>query len=233
MTQEAISRELKVSVRTWNRWENGETEPSPENLGKLINLVKKRANKEFRWEFLNQIIYGASILTFGKKEKEIIKDIKKNWEKLKHSPIIQKIFQEHPEYQNLPFEEIFKRYTKNKISFNGSFILNSLPIPLSLKKKYPKIKKTQKIKNNNRIVKNKGKKTPKEKNTRNKKNPDNKNDSESEEGDASDEWKEESKKVWEDYYKRPITNIEIEEIQLNLCNFFKVLRKWYTKEKRR
>jgi len=230
MTQEEIARKLNISVRTWNRWENEEIEPSSENLEKIINLVKKQANKEFRIEFLKQVIYNAPILTFGRKEKDIIRDVMKNWNKLRNSPVMKKIFQENPEYKSLSFDEIFKRYTKNKISFNGCFILNLLPIPSSFDKKYPKIKKIRKVKNTNRIMKNKVKKSPKEKNIHKHKNSDKKDENDCEEGDDdSDEWKEENKKLWENYYKRPLTNEEIEEIRFNLCNFFKLLIKWYNK----
>jgi len=129
MSQDEISRYLGISNRTWWRWENGVIEqPTYENWKKITKLIKKRSHQEFEIDFLKWVIYDKPILTFGRTKEELLKEIEKNTEEFMKSPIMVKVLEENPQFKNLPFREIFRRYTKDKISLNAMVLLNSLPI---------------------------------------------------------------------------------------------------------
>jgi transcriptional regulator with XRE-family HTH domain len=157
LTLEEFARAVGVSTYTVWRWENGITDqPTIEHWRKIINLIKKKGNKEYKEDFLKWVIYDKLIPTWNKSEKELIVEIEKNQQEFIKSPIMQKVFQENPELRNLPFKEIFKRYTKNKISLNASILLNSLQI-YPPKRGRPRKTKRNKAKNNIKSLKRKSK----------------------------------------------------------------------------
>ena len=228
MSQEEIARALGISLRTWVRWEAQDIEqPLYENRKRIIELIKKHGHKEFRRDFLKQTIYDAPIVTVGRKEREIINDIKENWEKIKNAPILKKIFEEHPEYKKLSFDEILEKYTKDRVSFNALFLLNSLPLHSSFNKQHPKFEKPQKVKKIDVVVRNKIKRRPRKNSRHRNKNSEKQDESGSD--DDSDDWEGKSEKLWGNYYKRPLTDAELEEIQTNMYRFFSLLREWYNK----
>lgn len=209
MSIEEIAREVGVSTYTYWRWENNITDqPSPKYVKKIEKLIKKKANEEFQKNFLKWVIYDKKISTIGKTKEEIIKEIEKNQQMFMNSPIFDKVFKENPEFKNLPFHEIFERYTKNKFSYNGIFLLNSLPTN-PLKRGRPK-KINKKLKQHNKNIKQKTqiKKSPREKHKH--KNT-NKNES-SEDSEESDE---------EPLYKFDFDKDA--EARYNLISFFNLL----------
>ncbi|MGC8977630.1 MAG: hypothetical protein ACP5OB_08460 [Candidatus Ratteibacteria bacterium] len=72
-----------------------------------------------------------------------------------------------------------------------------------------------------KVVKNKVKKSPREKHRKKNKTSGEKENEEDGGGndDNPDDWIEKSKKFWQDFYNRNLTDEEIEEIQKNLNNF--------------
>jgi DNA-binding transcriptional regulator YiaG len=191
LTQEGFARAVGVSNYTVWRWEEGIIEqPTPKIIKKIMNLIKKKGNEEFKRDFLKFVIYDYPIATFNKSEKELIEEIEKNREQFIQSPVMQKILNEHPEWKDLPFKEIFKRYTKGKISLNASVILNSLPTPPPPRGRPRKIRKNIMKK----LVINKKNKTKKKarENKRNKNknsSKDNKNENSEGSDDETDDYK--------------------------------------------
>jgi len=150
---EEIARAIGVSSFTWWRWESGMIEiPSQANVNKIANLIKKKSNKDFKLEFLKLVIYNKKVQFFGREEQDIVEEIEKNQDKFMDSPIWGKVFKENPELKGLPFREIYKKYTKGKITYDGIFLLNSLPISSS-KKRYRRGNKKS-VSQNKRMIRN-------------------------------------------------------------------------------
>ncbi|MCM8802976.1 MAG: helix-turn-helix domain-containing protein [Candidatus Omnitrophica bacterium] len=164
MSIEEIAREVGVSTYTFWRWENSIIEqPSLHYIKKIEKLIKKKANEEFKMDFLKWVIYDKKIPIIGKTKEEIIKEIEKNQEIFMDSPIWNKVFKENPELKNLPFGEIFKKYTKDKLSYDGIFLLNSLPTNPPKRGRPRRIDKQLTKQNKNIKHKTQVKKTPREK----------------------------------------------------------------------
>ena len=167
---EEIARKVGVATYTWFRWESGLIEiPSQSNLNKIIKLVRKKAHDDFKKEFLKFVVYNKNVQFFGEKEEDIVEEIEKNLEKFIDSPIFEKIFEEHPEFKKLSFREIFEKYTKGKITYDGIVLLNSLPVSPREKRKYGKgnkniVKQNKEIVKNTRIVNNKSREKKKNSN---------------------------------------------------------------------
>lgn len=210
-TQEEMSRALGISVRTWTRWE---TQPilyshviKKENVKKIIELIKKEGNREFKEDFIKLILKELEIYEkekFLKMEEElkkmeihkdftkIIEYINQSFEEFKNLPILQKILSENPEFTSLSFKDFLKKYSNEKLSYRARFLLNSLP-SYFLEKLYTKKKNylEKKHASHNNITKEKkGKKNKNRKKRKTGKRKRERKNKESDENseDGDDEW---------------------------------------------
>jgi len=187
LSQETIARGIGIALRSWWRWEQGITKPSQKNWQKILGLFKESARVGYKSKFLENAAFFSGIQHLGKTNEEIIKEIQKDPERVKH--LHEKVFsKKNPKLKNLPFIEALDTYTKENLDADAVLLCTQIAefiLPETWKFPPKEIKKVKSVNIRKRDVRNRARASHQQQN-KNHSNTKNTGDKESGGGDGDD-----------------------------------------------
>ncbi len=112
LSQFGLAVLLGITDRTFWRWETGRIQPTQKNWKNILELFQQKSKEMFRRKFLESIAFLNGIEYREKSDDEIIFEIKKYPELIKH--LQENVFtKKDPDLKTLPFIEGLNSYTKD------------------------------------------------------------------------------------------------------------------------